>query len=126
MDSSQNLPISMNNQQMLVIFNQVRPEKRDDFVQFINDVLCPAAASLRPISICQTRLLEPHVENADGSLTYVVLMDPAFRDVEEPVRTILSQAYGAEESQNHLQRYFGALIDSRAQYILADKDEAEL
>jgi len=126
MDSSQNPPISINDHQMLVIFNQVRLEKREDFVQFVTDVLCPAAASLRPVSTCQTRLLEPHVENADGSLTYVVLMDPAFRGVEEPVQTILSQAYGAEESQNHLQRYFGSLIDSRVQYVLADKDEEEL
>ena len=126
MDSSQNLHITMNEQQMLVIFNQVRPDKREDFVQFVNDVLCPAAASLSPVSIGKTRILEPHVENADGSLTFVVLMDPASRDVEEPVQTILSQAYGAEESQNHLQRYFGSLIDSRVQYVLADKDEQEL
>lgn len=104
----------------------MRPDKREDFVQFVNDVLCPAAASLSPVSIGKTRILEPHVENADGSLTFVVLMDPAFRDVEEPVQTILSQAYGAEESQNHLQRYFGSLIDSRVQYVLADKDEQEL
>ncbi len=123
MDNSPNIPISVNDQQMLVIFNQVRPDKRDEFVQFVNDVLCPAAASLRPVSICQTRLLEPTVENVDGSLTYVVLMDPAFLDVGEPVSTILSQAYGPEESQAHMQRYLSALTDSQPHLVLADKDE---
>jgi hypothetical protein len=122
MDNPNDGDLNINDQQMLVLFNQVRPDKREDFIHFVSDVLCPAAASLRPVSICKTQMLEPHVVNEDGSMTYVVLLDPAFQDVEEPVQTILTQVYGEEASKAHLDEYFACQINENPRYFLADKD----
>lgn len=125
MDSPKDSPLTMNEHQMLVIFNQIRPEKREEFIRFVSDVLCPAAASLRPVSICQTRMLEPHVVNEDGSYTYVVLLDPAFQEIDEPVRTILTRAHGEDGSKELLDTYLACQANSSARYVLTDKDEDE-
>jgi hypothetical protein len=125
MDTSHDSSLQVDEQRMLVIFNQVRADRRDDFISFVNDVLCPAAASIQPVSLCNTRLLEPHVGNADGTYTYVVLIEPGFDDTDTPVQAILSQVYGADASRAHLERYHSSLSDPNPRALLAEKAEIE-
>ena len=78
--SSQYIPPKPVQTQSLVLFNQVKPARRQEYTRFVHEILSPALCSLVRDQACQARLLEPTVANDDGNYTYVLLVEPAYEE----------------------------------------------
>lgn len=87
-----------------LIEHRVRPERRDQFEQFVHDVLMPAfqqnaTEAGRPVQ--RVRLLVPQTISDDGSFTYTFLLDPAVPGDSYNVLDVLRAAHGDEEALRH-------------------------
>ena len=94
--------------QMWVILNHVKADKRQQFEEFAYEVLLPALEE-NAISnlttrkmIGQTRMLEPRRANKDSSYTYIWLMDPLVKDAIYSYPGILKRVYSPEETKKYI------------------------
>ncbi|MBA2669746.1 MAG: hypothetical protein H0U67_05185 [Gemmatimonadetes bacterium] len=94
-----------------LIEHYVRPEGREQFEQFVDQVLWPAlqqtagANAVRGRILRQTRLLRPLAPNTDDSYTYTFVLDPAVPGESYNVLDILREAYSEEEALQHYGRF---------------------
>lgn len=107
--------------QSLVVFNQVKSTKRQEYIRFFHEFLSPALCSLVREQTCQARLLEPTVANDDGSYTYVLLVDPVYLDGDYTIETLFNAFYGEYQSRIYLQKWKDTLIRTNGEYFLVEK-----
>ena len=108
--------------QMWVILNHVKADKRQQFEEFAYKVLLPALEE-NAISnlttrkmIGQTRMLEPSRSNKDSSYTYIWLMDPLVKDASYSYPNILSQVYTPEEVKEYISMNDECLVGPQVSY----------
>ena len=90
----------------------VRPERRAQFEEFVEQVLWPAfqrTASANPARAPlarQTRLLRPVAPNADGTFTFTFVLDPVVQGESYNVLDVLREAYPtAGEAEQQYARF---------------------
>ena len=108
-----------------VILNHVKADQRTAFEKFAYEHLMPAVdkvASSDPVVKrvrSQTRLLVPKEPNADGTYTYIWLMDPVVPEADYSYRGILSKVYSKERIDAALALVDGAMTGPQVAYVLA-------
>ena len=108
--------------QMWVILNHVKADKRQQFEEFAYKVLLPALEE-NAISnlttrkmIGQTRMLEPRTANNDSSYTYIWLMDPLVKDAIYSYPGILKRVYSPEETKKYISMNNECLVSPQVAY----------
>lgn len=98
-------------QDMWVILNHVRADKKEAFEHFLHATLMPAVAHVEPEVYNKVRVLHPTMPNKDGSYTYVFLMDPLVLEGEYNVENILFEFYKPDLAREYIKIWSEALID---------------
>ena len=119
--SSQYIPQKTVQTQSLVLFNQVKPARRQEYIRFFHEILSPALCSLVRDQACQARLLEPTVANDDGNYTYVLLVEPAYEGVDYSIPTVCNTFYGERQSRVYLKTWSDTLARVDGRYLLISK-----
>ena len=108
--------------QMWVILNHVKADKRQQFEDFAYKVLLPALEE-NAISnlttrkmIGHTRMLEPRRANKDSSYTYIWLMDPLVKDAIYSYPGILKRVYSPEETKKYISMNNECLVSPQVAY----------
>ena len=91
-------------QRMWVRIETIKADKREEFERFVHTILRPAVERVEPAMARQVRFLHPRAANADGTYTYVFLMDPlveGYDYAEYEIGELLKRAYGDILGQEH-------------------------
>jgi len=100
-----------------VVWNVVKKDKVEQFEDFNFNYLDPAAKEFYPEMRNTVRVLKPVEPNADGTFTYVYLMDPAI-DSTYPMRPSLEAKYGSEKADEYLKMFTDCLKDGKQQWVV--------
>lgn len=90
-----------------LVEHQVRPERRQQFEDFVHEVLWPAIQSTaatepsRAFALQRIRLLLPVTSEEDGSYTYTFVLDPVVAGESYNVLDLLRARYGEGEALRH-------------------------
>ena len=104
---------AIENDNVWVLINTVKTEKKDVFEKFMHEVFFDKAVekeNLQNFIVGKTRILHPVGDNEDGTSTYIFIMDPVLRGANYGIRTLLVQMYGEEKANE----YFKMLTESQA------------
>ena len=114
--------VASTGESMWVVLNHVKADKRQQFEEFVYQILLPALEedaknnlSSRNI-IAQTRMLEPTRINDDSSYTYIWLMDPLVKDANYGYNNILSKVYSPEETEKYISLLSESMFSSQVSY----------
>ena len=99
-----------------VMLNHVRAERREAFEDFLHEILMPALAHVHPETYNKTRILHPTVPNKDGTYTYVFLMDPVVPDGIYGISSILYKFYRPEIADTYMKIWNEALASPQVEY----------
>jgi hypothetical protein len=98
-------PRALRGERVVVCVETVKAERRADFDRLLHEVIAPAALRRRADLWSHVRLLEPGHQNADGTWTYVTLLDPMVPDADYGRTALLQEEYGAEAAANYERAY---------------------
>lgn len=86
---------------------RVKPEKKEAFERFEDEVLWPAAQKRQPEVTKQVRFLTPaSPEQAeDGIYRYAFVIDPYTEGVDYAIENTLSKALGAGKARQHMKDF---------------------
>jgi hypothetical protein len=126
MEDIMSSPSSVNSPAMdelftFITFHKVKADKAKAFTHFVKEVLCPAALKMREGSNCQAKMLQPQLPNDDGSFTYVVLIDPAFKEDHLTLEGILRSVYGDGEGRQYVQEWMDTLLSPQIDSFYMEK-----
>ncbi|PRY08844.1 hypothetical protein CLV24_1208 [Pontibacter ummariensis] len=102
-----------------VVVNHVKPEKREQFERFVYDIFWPAAKKLDPKAqraFDNTRILNPAVAEADGTFTYVFLMDPLISGEDYWIDSLLGKMFPEKEAEEYYRLFRDALARDGEHY----------
>lgn len=103
-------------EQVWVILNHVKPDRRVEFERFMHEIIAPIAERSEPDVLNQTRILHPAGPNEDGTYTYVILWDPVVPDGEYNLYKLLLLAYTPEESDDLIKLFSESLASDQLGY----------
>lgn len=92
-------------QPVWVSVSVIKADRRDEFSRFVREVVAPAARAARPAEHASVRFLEPVAPGADGTWSFVWLMDPALPGATYEVQPILEAAYGHHKAVEYGKRW---------------------
>ena len=99
-----------------VLLNHIRAEKREAFEHFLHSILMPAAAHIQPDVYNKTRILHPSLPNKDGTYTYILLMDPVVLDGEYNIENILRGFYKPDVAMEYMKIWEEAQASPQIEY----------
>lgn len=90
-----------------VILNHVKADKRQQFEQFVDalhQASQRAASSDRTAKLVheQTRVIVPTKPNADGTYTYIFILDPEVEGGNYRYKDVLTKGLGAAEAEKYV------------------------
>lgn len=88
-----------------VFVSVVWPQRREEFLDFVREVNAPAARAVKPEAYATMRLLEPTQPNADGTWSFVWLMDPVLPGEDYELQPVLEGFYGPRLAAEHLRHW---------------------
>jgi hypothetical protein len=83
----------------------VKADRRDEFARFVREVKAPAARAVRPDAHASVRFLEPSAPNADGTWSFLWLMDPALPGETYELGPMFEEFYGHQQAVTHLRHW---------------------
>ena len=104
-----------------VLLNHIKPDKRQQFEKFINEIFWPKAKTLTPDDLQafrQTRVLHPAKMNEDSTYTYVFLMDPVIPDKNYSILDFLNKMYGEDEAKKYYRMWKDCYDSPQVGYVL--------
>lgn len=101
---------------MWVLLNHIRPEKRESIEHFLHAILMPALAHTHPETYNKVRVLHPSLPNEDGTYTYIFLMDPVVLDGIYNINDILHEFYKPEQADEYMKIWDEALAVPQVEY----------
>ncbi len=101
---------------MWVLLNHIRAEKREGFEHFLHTILMPAVAHTHPETYNKIRVLHPSLPNKDGTYTYIFLMDPVVTDGVYNIGDILHDFYRHEMAEEYMKLWAEALASPQVEY----------
>jgi hypothetical protein len=92
-----------------IVLNPVKPDRREEFEDFVRDVVVPAVKQVRAHLLGMWQVLRPEAQGDDGALIYGLLFygDVPFSDWD--LDTLLTEAHGDEEGTRRAQEFMGFL-----------------
>jgi len=110
-----------------VLLNHVKPDKKDQFEEFVEKILTPAVEKLATSDSIQfkinlqTRNLYPIKANEDGSYTYVFLMDPVVSKADYSFKRIFNSLYTEKEADQFISMFEETLVVPQIGYGVIQK-----
>ena len=83
----------------------VKADQREAFRRFIAEIKAPAVRAVNPGAHASVRLLEPTAPNADGTWSFVWLMDPTVPGEDYEMEPMFEEFYGHQKAVEHLRRW---------------------
>lgn len=92
-----------------IVLNPVKMDRRQEFEDFVRDVVVPAVKQVRPHLLGRWQVLRPEAPGDDGPFVYGLLFygDGPFSDWD--LDTLLAEAHGDEEGARRAQEFVGFL-----------------
>ena len=87
---------------MWVLLNHIRAEKRESFEHFLHSILMPAVANTHPETYNKVRVLHPTKPDEDGTYTYIFLMDPVISGANYEIGDTLHEYYRSELADEYI------------------------
>jgi len=87
-----------------VIINHIKADKKEQFEKFITEIFWGASNKLKGNDRAvfkQTRVLYPTKPEADGTLSYVFIMDPVVNGGDYDLRSLLGKIYGDQKASEY-------------------------
>jgi ketosteroid isomerase-like protein len=88
-----------------VILNHVKQDKLQQFEDFNLNYLKPAGDEFFPEMTKTVRFLKSEKPNADGTITYFYLMDPAMKDNNYDILPVLTAKFGKEKADEYYKMF---------------------
>lgn len=101
---------------MRVVINRIRAEKREAFEHFLHTILIPAIANTHPETFNKIRVLHPAKSNEDNTYTYIFLMDPIVSGGIYEIGSILHEFYKPELANEYMKIWDEALVSAQIGY----------
>jgi hypothetical protein len=83
----------------------IKADRREEFARFVKEVKAPAVRAVRPAEQASIRFLEPVAPNADGTWSFVWLMDPALPGETYEIAPVFEEFYGHQKAVAHLRHW---------------------
>jgi len=106
------------NDTVLIVLNPVKPGKMMQFEEFNKNYLSPAGIETNPQAKATVRMQKPVSKNADGTYTYVYLMDPYKGSMNYDIYYTLSAKYGKQKAGTYMNMYLDCLVGGTSKAIL--------
>jgi ketosteroid isomerase-like protein len=106
------------NDSVLIVLNQVKPDKVTQFEDFNMNILSPAGTETNPQVKATVRMQKPVSANADGSYTYVYLMDPFKGNLNYSIEYTLNAKFGKEKADEYMKMYLDCLVGGNSKAML--------
>jgi len=103
---------------VMIVLNYVKPDKAEQFENFNMNILSPAGAETNPQVKATVRMQKPVRKNADGTYTYVYLMDPFKGSLNYDIYYSLSAKYGKEKADEYMKMYLDCLVGGNSKAML--------
>ncbi len=103
---------------VLIVLNYVKSDKVEQFEDFNMNYLSPAGAESNPMVKATVRMQKPVQKNADGTYTYIYLMDPYKGSLNYDIYYSLSAKYGKEKADEYIKMYTDCLVGSNSKAML--------
>lgn len=111
------------NDSVLIVLNQVKPDKVAQFEDFNKNYLSPAGAETNPQAKATVRMQKPVNKNADGTYTYIYLMDPFKGSLNYSIDYTLNAKFGKEKADEYMKMYIDCLQGGSSQAILVSETD---
>lgn len=105
------------NDSVLIVLNHVKPDKVAQFEDFNKNYLAPAGAESNPGVKATVRMQKPVSKNADGTFTYVYMMDPYKSNFNYSIEQTLAAKFGEEKAGEYFKMYLDCLQGSTSQSL---------
>ena len=106
-------PMAKPGEDVMVWAYPVKADKRKQYEHFVHDIFWPGAAKLSAAGqrvFRQTRVMHPTKPNADGSYTYLFIMDPYINGEDYGIESLTKKMYGAKQGAEHYKLFAGAVV----------------
>lgn len=97
-------PMAKEGDKVWVFVNHIKADKRQQFEKFIHEVFWPMAQKLSAADqqvFRQTRVLLPAEAEADGTYSYLFIMDPVIEGGDYDIESLLQKMYGKEKAKEY-------------------------
>jgi len=104
-----------------VFVNHIKPDKRQQFEHFVHDLFWPMASQLGKSDqqvFGQTRVLYPIKAEADGTYSYLFIMDPVITGGNYDIKSLLTKMYGPEKATEYNKMYDETAAREQTGYTL--------
>ena len=101
---------------MWILLNHIRAEKREAFEYFLHAILMPALSHVHPETYNKARVLHPTKPNKDGTYTYIFLMDPVVSDGIYNISNIIHGFYKPELADEYMKIWDETLVSPQVEY----------
>lgn len=103
---------------VMIVLNYVKSNKAEQFEDFNIKYLSPAGAETNPQAKATVRMQKPVRKNADGTYTYVYLMDPFKGTLNYGIEYTLNAKFGKEKADEYMKMYLDCLAGGNSKAIL--------
>lgn len=103
-----------------VIINHIKADKRQQFEKFIHEIFWPMATKLGAEDqrvFRQTRVLHPTKAEADGTYSYIFIMDPIVEGADYDIDNLLKKMYGPEKAAEYGKMFDETKVREQTQYL---------
>ncbi|MFD2220885.1 hypothetical protein [Hymenobacter bucti] len=120
MSQAQQAPRAATGDTVWVIMNHVKADKRAQFERFCSEQFWPMARKLSPAdqrAFRQTRVLNATRPDADGTYTYLFIMDPRIPKMNYSINAFLEKMYGKEQAVTYSKQLADCLAREANEYV---------
>lgn len=104
-----------------VFVNSVKADKRPQFEQFLHEIFWPGAEKLSGDDkkvFSQTRILHPTKAEADGTYSYLFVMDPVVIGGDYDITSLLTKMFGEAKALEYQKMFDDATSGPQKGYLL--------
>ncbi|GAB2554089.1 hypothetical protein GCM10027085_51470 [Spirosoma aerophilum] len=94
----------------------VKAGKQKQYEHFVHDIFWPGAKKLSAAEqrvFRQTRVMHPTKANADGTFTYLFIMDPYIKGGDYDIESLIKKMYGPKQGTEHYKLFSGAVVTGK-------------
>lgn len=98
--------LSIQGDTVWVFVNYIKADKRQQFEKFVHEILWDQSSKLskeEQKAFRQTRVLHPVAPEADGTWTYLFVVDPKMQGIDYGIEPMLVKMYGNERANELMQ-----------------------
>ncbi|WP_221392042.1 hypothetical protein [Dyadobacter sp. NIV53] len=109
-----------------VFVNTVKADKRPQFEQFLHDIFWAGAKKLGEDDqkvFLQTRILHPTAAEADGTYSYLFIMDPVIEGGNYDIKSLLTKMYGDSKAEQYYKIFEDASVGEQKGYRLTQSKD---